>query len=147
MVDARRAWVREHLDAEVVDLRLHARCEQAFAGDPELFRAHRARQDRLRQLQRLYRYRLDFAIQPARVLLERRGDREILDPEREAAIEAVRDSLSVGAARDSSILDVGFEAGKAIAIVGDVNGDTYDDILIGAPMYDIPFSSNGIGTT
>ena len=82
--------MREHSGAEVVDLMLHGRCEQAFADDSGLFRAHRARQDRLRQLQRLYRYRLDFAIRPARALLKRRGDRELLDPEREAAIEAVR---------------------------------------------------------
>ncbi len=80
----------EHLGLPVADLMLHARCEQAFAEDPELFQAHRARQDRLRKLQRLYRYRLDFAIQPARELLRRRGDAELLDPQREAAIAAVR---------------------------------------------------------
>lgn len=82
--------MREHLGLEVVDLRLHARCEQAFAGDQDLFRAHRERQDRLRKLQRLYRYRLDFAIRPARALLRRKGARDLLEPEREAAIEAVR---------------------------------------------------------
>ena len=80
----------EHLGQPVVDLMLHARCEQAFADDPELFRAHRERQDRLRKLQRLYRYRLDFAIQPARHLLRRKGDPELLDPERESAIAALR---------------------------------------------------------
>jgi len=82
--------MREHLGLEVVDLMLHRRCEQAFADDPDLFRAHRARQDRLRQLQLLYRYRLDFTLQPARELLRREGDPELLEPEREAAVEALR---------------------------------------------------------
>ena len=80
----------EHIGRRVVDLALHARLEQVFAEDPELFEAHRARQDRLRQLQELYRYRLDFVLEPARHLMRRGGDPEVLDPEREAAIEAVR---------------------------------------------------------
>ena len=82
--------MREHLGREVVDLMLHRRSDQVFADDPELFRGHRARQDRLREMQKLYRYRLDFTIQPARELLERRGNPELLEPEREAAIAALR---------------------------------------------------------
>ncbi len=82
--------LRKHLALPVVDLELHRRCEQAFAEDPELFRAHRARQDRLRAMHRLYRYRLDFTIQPARGLLSREGDPELLEPEREAAVDALR---------------------------------------------------------
>lgn len=83
--------MREHLSQPVVDLRLHRRCEQAFAEDPDLFHAHRARQDRLRAMHRLYRYRLDFALEPARELLRRTGDAALLAPEREAAIAAIRD--------------------------------------------------------
>ncbi len=83
--------MQEHLSLPVVDLRLHRRCEQAFAEDPDLFRAHRARQDRLRAMHRLYRYRLDFALEPARDLLRRTGDGALLEPEREAAIAAVCD--------------------------------------------------------
>lgn len=82
--------MREHLSLPVVDLMLHARCERVFAENPELFRAHRARQDRLQKMQQLYRYRLDFTIQPARELLRREDDPELLDPERQAAIEALR---------------------------------------------------------
>ncbi len=82
--------LREHLELPVVDLELHRRCEQVFAEDPDLFRAHRARQDRLRAMHRLYRYRLDFQMQPARELLRRTGDLELLEPEREAAIDALR---------------------------------------------------------
>ena len=83
--------MREHLGRPVVDLRLHQRCERAFADDPDLFRAHRGRQDRLRAMHRLYRYRLDFALEPARELLRREGDAELLEPERQAAIDAVRE--------------------------------------------------------
>ncbi len=82
--------MRAHLDLPVMDLELHRRCEQVFAEDPDLFRAHRARQDRLRAMHRLYRYRLDFHIQPARGLLRRAGDPDLLEPEREAAIDAIR---------------------------------------------------------
>ncbi len=82
--------MREHLSSPVVDLRLHRRCEQAFSEDPELFHAHRARQDRLRSMHRLYRYRLDFALEPARDLLRRAGDAELLEPEKESAIAAIR---------------------------------------------------------
>ncbi len=83
--------LRQHLGRPVVDLRLHRRCERVFAAEPALFHAHRSRQNRLREMHQLYRYRLDFALEPARELLRREGDAELLEPEREAAIEAVRD--------------------------------------------------------
>lgn len=82
---------REHLGRAVVNLELHERLEAVFADDPELFHAHRARQNRLRAMQRLYRYRLDFALEPARELLRRDGDPQLLEPERRAAIEALRE--------------------------------------------------------
>ena len=80
----------KHLGLPVTDLELHRRSDQVFAADPGLFRAYRARQDRLRQMQGIYRYRLDFAIEPARELLRRDGDPELLEPERQAAIAALR---------------------------------------------------------
>lgn len=81
-----------HVEREVVDLELHRRTEQVWEDDPNLFRAHRARQDRLQAMQRLYRMRLDFALEPARRLLRQAsdGDRALLAAERESAIEAVR---------------------------------------------------------
>ena len=82
--------LRQHLGRQVINLRLHRRLADVFAEDPELFEAHRARQKRLRGMQRLYRYRLDFALEPARGLLRRQGDTELLDPERHAAIDALR---------------------------------------------------------
>ena len=82
--------LQEHLRRPVVDLRLHQRLEEAFKEDEELFLVHRARQDHLKALQRLYRYRLDFTLEPARGLLRRQDDEEFLEPERQAAIEAMR---------------------------------------------------------
>ncbi len=82
--------MRAALGREVINLKLHERLEQVFAEDPDLFQAHRARQNRLRAIQELYRYRLDFALEPARELLQRAGDEELLAPERDAAIEALR---------------------------------------------------------
>lgn len=81
----------EHLGRPLINLELYRRLEAIFAEDPDLFRAHRARQNRLRDMQRLYRYRLDFALEPARELIRREGDPEILDPERLAAVEALRE--------------------------------------------------------
>ena len=83
--------MREHLGRPVIDLALHRRLDRAFADDPALFDAHRSRQDRLRAMHELYRYRLDFALEPAGELLRRLGNAELLEPERDAAVEAVRD--------------------------------------------------------
>ncbi len=83
--------MREHLRLPVVDLQLHHRLEQAFAEDPDLFRAHRSRQDCLRKMHQLYRYRLDFTLEPARGLLRRTGNVALLEPEKESAIAAVHE--------------------------------------------------------
>lgn len=80
----------EHLGRPVTDLMLHRRGEEVFEKDPELFQLHRARQDRLKAMQRLYRYRLDFALEPARELLRRTQPQELLPTEQDAAIESVR---------------------------------------------------------
>lgn len=82
--------MRAHLGRPVVPLRLYARAEQVFAADPRLAAAYRARQDRLKQLQELYRLRLAHSLEAARQLMARDGPPELLDPERRAAIEAVR---------------------------------------------------------
>ncbi|RMH21870.1 MAG: hypothetical protein D6696_04710 [Acidobacteria bacterium] len=83
--------LRDHLGRKVVNLMLHRRGEEVFAEDRELFLAHRARQDELRELQRLYRLRLDYALAPARRLLRRRrGTPRLLISARASAIEAVR---------------------------------------------------------
>ncbi len=83
--------MREHLSLPVVDLKLHRRLEQVFAEAPDLFRAHRSRQDRLREMHQLYRYRLDFTLEPARGLLRRTGNAALLEAEKESAVAAVRE--------------------------------------------------------
>lgn len=88
--EAEDGELREHLGREVVNLMLHRRCEEVFEEDQEFFRAHRERQDRLQALQRIYRYRLDFALEPARELLRREGPTDVLAHEQAAAIEALR---------------------------------------------------------
>jgi hypothetical protein len=83
--------LRDHLQGRTVNLLLYARGEEAFAADPELFAAHRDRQDLLRRLQELYRQRLAFAKDAARALFAREGDPALLEPERRHALEALRD--------------------------------------------------------
>lgn len=65
---------RESEDGELMDalggrpsvnLRLHARGDLVYAEDTELFALHRARQDRLKELQNLYRRRLGHAMAAA----------------------------------------------------------------------------------
>ena len=63
--------LHEHLGERTVNLMLYARGEDVFERDPELFRAHRERQGRLRELQELYRARLAHASAAWRELYER----------------------------------------------------------------------------
>jgi len=87
--------LRQHLQSEgigeVVNLRLYHRAEEVFRDDPELQRLFRTRQERLRRMQEIYRLRLGFAMDAARELLLRRGEPDLLVPEREAAIAAIRE--------------------------------------------------------
>jgi peptidase E len=95
----------EHLKGRALPLELHKLAEDAFAKDPELARAHHARQDAFRRLQDLYRYRLDSTKRLVRELMRRtapqnghgRGNDHgngraaaALVAEREDAIDAVR---------------------------------------------------------
>ncbi len=81
--------LHEHLGERTVNLMLYARAEDVFEHDPELFAAHRERQGRLKELQGIYRSRLVPLREAARHLLERDGDPELLDPEREDALAAL----------------------------------------------------------
>lgn len=82
--------LRDHVARPVVNLELYRRSERVYAEDPELFEGLRARQDRLRALQRLYRRRLRLTLRCARELFARQGPPDLLEPEREDAIEAAR---------------------------------------------------------
>lgn len=83
--------LHEHLGERTMNLMLYARGEDAFERDPELAAAYRERQERLRELQELYRSRLGYAQTALRELELREGDPELLAPERESALQGIRD--------------------------------------------------------
>jgi hypothetical protein len=83
--------LHSHLGERTVNLMLYARGEDLFERDPELFRAHRERQERLKELQEIYRLRLGHAQIVVRELAERRGDPGLIEPETEAARQVVRE--------------------------------------------------------
>ncbi len=80
----------EHLGKPVIDLALYERVEDIFASDPSLFAAHRERQDKLKQLQRLYRVRLKAGAEACYRLMRRKEDTELLKPQLRAAISQLR---------------------------------------------------------
>jgi hypothetical protein len=83
--------LHEHLEKRTVNLRLYHRAEALFEADPELRDVLRERQIRLQEQQRLYRIRLSFSLQAALELLAATSDPSLLEIQREAAIQAVRD--------------------------------------------------------
>ena len=83
--------LQEAIGHRAINLRLHARVDEVFARDADLFAAHRHRQDQLRTLQELYRLRLDRTYDAARAIYARTGPAVLLEPERQAAIEALRE--------------------------------------------------------
>lgn len=84
--------LRSALGRPARNLRLYARVEQVMASDPQLATLWRATQVRLRQLQELYRVRLEHAIHAAREVWNRRHRLAagLVDEELAAAVEAVR---------------------------------------------------------
>lgn len=82
--------LHEHLGERTMNLMLYARGEDAFERDPELASGYRERQERLRELQEIYRSRLGYAQTALRELELRNGDPELLAPERESALAAIR---------------------------------------------------------
>jgi hypothetical protein len=89
----------EHLDGRDVNLLLHARAEQVFRDDPELFAAHRERQALLRMRQDFYRVRLEHALDAAYVIGKRAAPAAILDDEARTSIEAIRNVDALHLAR------------------------------------------------
>ena len=82
--------LRAHVPLPVVNLRLHARAEDVFRTDREFFLGYLERRRRLHELQDLYRLRLGHLVKALRELLRRRGDRDLLKPERAAALADLR---------------------------------------------------------
>jgi hypothetical protein len=84
------AELREDVGGPVAELWLYRRAHELFESDPDLRREHRRRQDVLRRLQEIYRLRLGHALEAARQLFALSGEHDVLEVERESAIEAVR---------------------------------------------------------
>ncbi|MEZ4449830.1 MAG: Type 1 glutamine amidotransferase-like domain-containing protein [Nannocystaceae bacterium] len=78
------------LGNRAINLSLHVRGDAVFLGDPELTAMHRAKQDRLRHLQNLYRGRLAHAVAAVAELQIARGPSDLIESEIAAAIEAIR---------------------------------------------------------
>ncbi len=82
--------VRAIVGRELTDLGLYARAEALMAAHPEFHSAYRTRQERLVELQRLYRLRLRHLMVAARQTLRADGDPELLAPEQRHAIAQLR---------------------------------------------------------
>jgi hypothetical protein len=84
------AEIEADIGRPMEDLTLYHRAERFFAEEPEFLALHRTRQEKLQELQKLYRVRLDPAISAARQLLSTEGDKELLRLEQRAAISQLR---------------------------------------------------------
>jgi hypothetical protein len=82
--------LEEHLGQPVRDLRLYERAEAIFDLDRALGEAHRARQNRLKEIQDYYRLRLDAAKTAARELMAREDPGESLRRARRSAVATLR---------------------------------------------------------
>ena len=82
--------LREEVRVHVHNLRLYSRWDDIRRHDQDYFQAHRRRQDRLRQLRRIYRRRLGHLMAQAADLLAMRGPDELLAPERLDVIRSLQ---------------------------------------------------------
>ncbi|MFO0672612.1 MAG: Type 1 glutamine amidotransferase-like domain-containing protein [Polyangiaceae bacterium] len=80
----------QHLDGRAVNLKLHARADDVFRGDPELGAAYRARQQQLHQRQDFYRVRLEHALDADHTIRARRPSPALLEEESEVSNAAIR---------------------------------------------------------
>ncbi len=81
----------EHLGGRTTNLHLHRRADEVFQADPELAAAHRVRQELLRDLQDLYRIRLESALQAEQRLRERDVPSTVRAEVERAAMESIRE--------------------------------------------------------
>lgn len=102
--------VRAAVGRPLEDLRLYLRTEALFRADPALHAAYRQRQDRLRELQRLYALRLRQLALAARHTLRANADPEIAAGEQRHAIRQLR-ALDRHHLRATEKLHREFEAG------------------------------------
>ena len=82
--------LQDEFDRPLQDLMIYHRAEEIFAREPELRALQRERQDKLQELQELYRLRLGPTITAARKLMRATTQPELLRLEQRAAIAQVR---------------------------------------------------------
>jgi hypothetical protein len=82
--------VAEAIGRPLLDLRLYQRAEALFEREPGLGDAYRARQDRLKRQQRLYRLRLKQLSLAARQIMSAEGDADMIAAEQRHAIAQLR---------------------------------------------------------
>ncbi len=82
--------LRVALGQPLEDLGIYRRADEVFAREPELRDLQRQRQDSLRELQELYRMRLEPSLAAARRLLRAEATPELLRVEQKAAINQLR---------------------------------------------------------
>lgn len=107
--EAEDAELNEHLGGASRNLALYHRAERVWRNDPELRAAHRELQARLRTLREAYNVRLASAMDAWTAIEAMPGDPAVLEPEREAALGAVRD-IDAWHLRRTAELRHGFEA-------------------------------------
>jgi hypothetical protein len=83
--------LHKHFGERTTNLKLYERAERVWKADTQLRAAHRKRQERLRLKQDFYRVRLEHELEAARVIDQRKAPPEILEEERGASMDAIRD--------------------------------------------------------
>lgn len=84
------AWLRAEVGGEAFNLRLYARAQRLAEEDPELVAGHREMQKRVRELRHAYNVRLATSMRAWIDLSMMPGTTDVLGPERDDALEAVR---------------------------------------------------------
>ena len=97
--------LKQAIGIETINLNLFARSEQLFSDDPELIDTLRIRQDELRHLRDAYQARLNHLLTAARQIIRRQDSLIDLNPEKESAIEMVRQLDRQYFVRTSQIID------------------------------------------
>lgn len=97
--------LKNAIGVEAINLNLFGRTEKLFADDPELIETLRSRQDELRHLRDAYNDRLNHLLKGARQIIRRKDALVDLTPERESAIEMVRQLDREYFVRTSQIID------------------------------------------
>jgi len=109
------------IGSPIEDLNLYHLAEELFSREPKLHALHRERQDKLLELQRLYRIRLTPGMTAARKLLRDKAESGLLRLEQRAAITQVR-ALDRHHLRRISAIHEEFDRRRAALVIPGANG-------------------------